>query len=252
MPTFRYKGNLIHFAQFKNHIGIYPGPDAIEKFKNELSTYKTSKGAIQLPNNLPLNKKLIQDIIQFNLQKQINKKEIKRTNYSHQWQTLDQKMYMLLEKTPLKKELKWGMDIYTFQGKNIVGWAGFKHFFSIWFYNGVFLKDPFQVLINASEGKTKGLRQWRIKDPDEFDENKILQYINESIQTVLDGKQILKEKGITLNLKSGILKEHLDKNEALKIAFNQLTPGRQKEYILYIEEAKQEKTKYSRMKKLFP
>src|SRR5690606_40366710 len=50
MPTYKFNGNLIHFGQFKKHIGIYPGPDAIEAFKDQLSCYKTSKGAIQIPN----------------------------------------------------------------------------------------------------------------------------------------------------------------------------------------------------------
>ena len=56
MPTFVLNGNLVHFAAFKNHIGFYPGPDAILYFSAELDSYKTSKGAIQFPINqeLPL------------------------------------------------------------------------------------------------------------------------------------------------------------------------------------------------------
>ena len=81
MPTFRLNGNLIHFAQFKNHIGIYPGPDAIEKYKTELSSYKTSKGAIQIPNNLPLDKELIQNIVLFNVEEMKDKKQMDWTAY---------------------------------------------------------------------------------------------------------------------------------------------------------------------------
>ena len=57
MPTFWKGHNIIHFAAGKNHIGIYPGPEAIMEFSEKLTEYKTSKGAIQLPNNkeLPLN-----------------------------------------------------------------------------------------------------------------------------------------------------------------------------------------------------
>jgi uncharacterized protein YdhG (YjbR/CyaY superfamily) len=49
MPTFAQKGNLVHFAVFKNHIGFYPAPSGIEHFKDELARYKTSKGAVQFP-----------------------------------------------------------------------------------------------------------------------------------------------------------------------------------------------------------
>ena len=54
MPTFRYNGNLIHFALFKNHLGLSPGTEAIEEFSPLLSGYKTSKGAVQLPLDKPL------------------------------------------------------------------------------------------------------------------------------------------------------------------------------------------------------
>ena len=66
MPTFKLNGkNLVHFAGYKNHIGFYPTPTPIEKFKKDLENYKTSKGAIQFPleNDLPI--KLIEKIIKF-------------------------------------------------------------------------------------------------------------------------------------------------------------------------------------------
>ncbi len=65
MPTFVYQNkNLIHFAAFTNHIGLYPGPEAVTFFEEELSNYKTSKGAIQIPldEDIPLN--LIKKIVQ--------------------------------------------------------------------------------------------------------------------------------------------------------------------------------------------
>ncbi len=65
MPTFYLSKNLIHFAAYKEHIGIYPGPQAIEYFKEKLQKYKTSKGAIQFPLGKPLPKTLIQQILQF-------------------------------------------------------------------------------------------------------------------------------------------------------------------------------------------
>lgn len=251
MPTFRYNGNLIHFAQFKNHIGLYPGPKAIEEFKDELIAYKTTKGAIQIPNNQNLDKALIHKIVQLNAAELANKKDTRWTQYREQWLDLYEKMSDLLAKTPLEKELKWGMDIYTYKGKNVVGWAGFKKFFSVWFYNGVFLNDPYKVLIAASEGKTKALRQWRFAESSAFDEVKILEYIHESMQTIDDGKYVPAQKAIAVK-PEGILKDELVKVAEFNKAFEKLTPGRQKEYIIYINEAKQEKTKISRLEKIKP
>lgn len=73
MPTFYYKGNIIHFGAHKKHIGLYPGVQAIENFAERLEVYKTSKGAIQIPNERVLDKSLIQDIVKFNLDINKNK-----------------------------------------------------------------------------------------------------------------------------------------------------------------------------------
>ena len=65
MPTFWQGENLIHFAAAKKHIGIYPGPEAIEHFKHRLAEYKTSKGAIQMPLDRPIPYDLIAEITRF-------------------------------------------------------------------------------------------------------------------------------------------------------------------------------------------
>jgi len=65
MPTFKLNGNLIHFAAFKNHIGLYPTPNGIEAFQKELSLYKHAKGSIQFPHSSPLPLKLITQIVQY-------------------------------------------------------------------------------------------------------------------------------------------------------------------------------------------
>src|SRR5574341_2081418 len=59
MPTFTLKGNLVYFAAFKNHIGFYPVPSGIEKFKKELSVYKQGKGSVQFPLDQPMPHDLI-------------------------------------------------------------------------------------------------------------------------------------------------------------------------------------------------
>lgn len=65
MPTFYLNGNLVHFAAYRGHIGFYPAPSGIEAFKDELSLYKTSKGAIQFPIDEELPLDLIKKIVQF-------------------------------------------------------------------------------------------------------------------------------------------------------------------------------------------
>ena len=67
MPTFVWKRNLIHFAAYKNHIGLYPGPKAIESFRDQLSKYNLAKGTIQFPLDKPVPSGLITKITKFNL-----------------------------------------------------------------------------------------------------------------------------------------------------------------------------------------
>lgn len=143
------------------------------------------------------------------------------------------------------------MEIYTHQGKNVIGWTGFKNFFALWFNYGVFLQDNDRVLVAATEGKTQYLRQWRLTDLSHFKEKKILAYIQESVQMIDEGKSVTPKKSAP-KAPEGMLKNELDNNEELKRAFDQLTPGRQKDYINYIEEAKMEKTKQSRLDKIIP
>jgi uncharacterized protein YdhG (YjbR/CyaY superfamily) len=63
MPTFWQGENLVHFAAFKKHIGLYPGGEAVGVFEERLTGYKTSKGAIQFPLDKPIDHELIADIV---------------------------------------------------------------------------------------------------------------------------------------------------------------------------------------------
>ncbi len=65
MPTFVLNENLVHFAAYKNHVGFYPTPSGIEKFKDELSSYKNAKGSVQFPIDKPIPLKLIRKIVAF-------------------------------------------------------------------------------------------------------------------------------------------------------------------------------------------
>ena len=78
MPTFTLKGNLVHFAAFKNHIGFYPTPTGIEKFKKELSAYKGAKGSVQFPLDKPIPYSLIGKIVTFRVKENLERAAIKR------------------------------------------------------------------------------------------------------------------------------------------------------------------------------
>lgn len=71
MPTFYLKGNLVHFAAFKSHIGFYPVPSGIEKFKEELSQYKGGKGSVQFPLDKPIPYDLIRRITLFRVEENL-------------------------------------------------------------------------------------------------------------------------------------------------------------------------------------
>ena len=73
IPTFILKGNLVHFAAFKNHIGFYPAPSGIEAFKKELSVYEGAKGSIKFPMEKPLTFGLITKIVKFRVKENLER-----------------------------------------------------------------------------------------------------------------------------------------------------------------------------------
>ena len=166
-----------------------------------------------------------------------------------QWTEELENLASIINKLPLEKTIKWGAEVFTYNGKNVVSYGGFKNYFMLWFFNGVFLEDKYKVLVNAQEGKTKSLRQWRFTSIDEIDENKITEYINEAIEIEKKGLKISPDKFVAIPI-SEILEKEFKNDKTLKSAFEKLTPGKQKEYIVYINEAKQEATKLKRLEKI--
>lgn len=77
MPTFTLKGNLIHFAAFKNHIGFYPAPRGIEAFKDDLSVYEGAKSTVRFPLDKPIPLNLISKIVKFRVKKNLETAEAK-------------------------------------------------------------------------------------------------------------------------------------------------------------------------------
>jgi uncharacterized protein YdeI (YjbR/CyaY-like superfamily) len=170
--------------------------------------------------------------------------------FSQKWEEELILLKSIIDKTELTETTKWGGPVYVFNKKNVIGLGGFKDYFAIWFFNGVFLKDEKNTLLNAQEDKTKSLRQWRFNSREEVDEAVILEYIQEAIENEKQGKIIKPSKKETIT--SELLNKEMSQNPALKEAFKKFSPYKQYEFLEYIETAKQEKTKISRIEKVVP
>ncbi len=156
----------------------------------------------------------------------------------------------LMLSTVMQETVKWGMPTYTVNGKNVIGISAFKHHFGVWFFNGVFLADPHQVLYNAQEGKTKGLRQLRFKDTKEIDRTIVLAYVYEAIDNQRKGLVVKPTKKPLIIPKE--LSTVLAENDKLAALFESLTLGKKKEFAEYISSAKREETKVKRIEKIIP
>ena len=169
------------------------------------------------------------------------------------WKPELAQLRMILLSTGMKEKLKWGFPCYIFENKNVVGLGAFKSYFGIWFFQGGLLKDDHGKLMNAQEGKTKALRQWRMSSQKEIDENLILSYIQEAIENQKAGKEIKaarpSKKPVVV---SGLLKDALDADKQFHKAFFALTLGKQREYAVYINSAKRESTQRIRLEKIIP
>ena len=122
--------------------------------------------------------------------------------------------------TPMEETLKWGIPVYTVNNKNVAGIGAFKSYAGFWFYQGVFLKDPKNKLINAQEGKTKALRQWRFESLSVIKKQHktILAYVEEAIANQLAGLEMKPAKKKPLVIPRE-LKALLNTNKELQSCF---------------------------------
>jgi len=171
--------------------------------------------------------------------------------HAKQWKRELTKLREILLETSLHEEVKWGAPIYTCNGKNVAGIAGFKSYFGLWFHQGALLKDPKKKLINAQEGITKALRQWRFKSIDEIDAKIIKAYVKEAIKLVEDGNEIkpIRKKKLVVPKE---LAAALKKNSSAATAYKKLTQFKQREYAEFIAEAMKPETKARRLEKILP
>ena len=170
-------------------------------------------------------------------------------NKEKKWHKEFEKLRTILFDCDLNEELKWGQACYTFQKKNIVLIHGFKEYCALLFFKGALLTDPKKILIQQTEN-VQSARQIRFTDVKEIMklEKTLKNYIYEAVEVEEAGLKVELKKTTEFNMPEEF-QNKLNKNAALKKAFNSLTPGRQKGYLLYFSQPKQSKTRESRVEK---
>lgn len=170
---------------------------------------------------------------------------------AERWQSELIRLREILLSTPLVETVKWGGPCYTHNDKMVVGLGAFKSYVGLWFFQGALLADKDKVLINAQEGRTKALRQWRFASMKGIKAQKIKSYVKEAIQLQEQGKQIKADRSKPVVVPPE-LKKCLAKNKRAQAAFKELTKGKQREYADYIADAKRAETKAKRIEKVLP
>lgn len=168
---------------------------------------------------------------------------------SNQWRDEFSTLRGILLDSPLTEELKWGKPCYTLDGSNVVLMHGFKEYCALLFVKGALLKDAKGIFVTQTEN-TQSARQIRFTNAGEITKMKAVlkAYIREAME--------VEKAGLKVNFKKTsefVIPEEfqikLDKSSALKTAFEALTPGRQRAYILHFSAPKQSKTREARVEK---
>jgi uncharacterized protein YdeI (YjbR/CyaY-like superfamily) len=168
------------------------------------------------------------------------------------WQPEFEKLRSIALDCDLTEELKWGQPCYMLGKANIVLIHGFKEYCALLFFKGALMKDPQGILIQQTENVQAG-RQIRFTSLAEIArmENLLKSYIAEAVEVEKAGLKVdfkeTKEFAMPDEFRS-----KLDAMPDLKTAFGQLTPGRQRAYLLHFSSAKQAKTREARIEKCLP
>ena len=165
------------------------------------------------------------------------------------WQKEYEKLRTIILDCGLTEELKWGCPCYTFENTNIVLIHGFKEYCALLFFKGALLNDPNGILIQQTKN-VQSARQIRFTNVQEIVKmEKILKaYVYEAIEVERAGLKVKLKKTSEYKIPEEFQKQ-LDKKQALKKAFEALSPGRQRAYIFYFSQAKQSKTREERVEK---
>lgn len=173
-------------------------------------------------------------------------------NEAKKWQKAIEELRLIVLDCGLNEELKWGSPCYTFQGNNIVLIHVFKEYCALLFFKGALLNDAEGILVRQSEN-TQATRQARFSNVLEVVEMKtsLKAYIQQAIEIEKAGLKVNFKKTTEFQMPAEFQCK-LDQIPALKAAFEALTPGRQRGYLLHFSTAKQPKTRESRVEKYMP
>ncbi|UVW14105.1 YdeI family protein [Bacillus subtilis] len=165
------------------------------------------------------------------------------------WKEEFEKLRTIILDCELTEDFKWMHPCYTYNNKNVVLIHGFKEYCALLFHKGALLQDTDGILIQQTEN-VQAARQIRFTTVQEINEleNILKAYIHEAIEVEKAGLKVDVNKNIELNIPEE-LQNKFDEIPALKTAFEALTPGRQRAYTLYFSQAKQSKTRESRVEK---
>lgn len=168
------------------------------------------------------------------------------------WQAEYRQLRKIILSCPVTEELKWGVPCYTFENKNIVLMHGFKEYCAVLFVKGALLKDPEGVLITQT-ANVQSARQIRFTSVREINQLKttLKAYIQEAIAVEAAGLKVALKPVSEFTMPEELISQ-LEKVPGLQDAFDALTPGRQRAYILYFAAAKQAKTRLARIEKCTP
>lgn len=171
---------------------------------------------------------------------------------SNKWQEAYRELRAIVLDCGLAEELKWGCPCYTQETRNIVLIHGFKDYCALLFIQGALLKDKKGMLVQQTKD-VQSARQMRFTGSEEISKNKatIKAYIKEALKNDKAGLRVERKETAEYDVPVEF-QSALDEMPDLKTAFQNLTPGRQRGYLLYISAAKQEKTRIERVEKFIP
>lgn len=173
-------------------------------------------------------------------------------NKAEKWRGEFAKLREIVLDCDLTEELKWGVPCYTYEGKNVVLIHGFKNYCALLFVKGALLHDPEGILVQQTENVQTG-RQIRFTSIQQITEKEAAlgAYVRQAIDVEKAGLEVEFKKNTEYTIPEE-LQTQFDENPALKTAFEALTPGRQRAYLLYFTQPKQSKTRESRVEKYMP
>lgn len=171
---------------------------------------------------------------------------------SRQWHEEMVHLRKIVLDSGLTEEVKWGQPCYTWQNKNVIIIHGFKEYCALLFFNGALLKDPNGLLIQQTENVQAG-RQIRFTNLQQIVdlEPMLKAYVNEAIEVEKAGLKVEPRKTSEYAIPEEF-QQKLDEIPALKTAFQALTPGRQRAYLLFFAAPKQSATRAARIEKCMP